>query len=164
MEVVAPYPDAANLADAVRAALEPFDVRVTTERPPEYMPYFLLMPGLEPFGADMSFSCTSGGHTCAGRRRNSIASTNDGTVNCVNPDITQQALYAIGRMIGLEGSENEADPMHFPPNYAVVAPAAVFQDVCTAISPQFEVSEPFNLLPLECTNVDHEAGNCEVGS
>lgn len=163
-EMVAPHADAATLAESVATALAAFDVRVTTERPPGYLPYFLLLPSDTVSAEGTSFTCTSSPSGCAGRRRNAIGFTNGGTTNCTVPDLTQQTLYAVGRMIGLEGSENELDPMHFPPDYENVAAASAFQDMCDAIAPQLALEDPFAPLPLECTSVDHEGGGCEAGN
>ncbi len=154
----APYGNAETLAMDIAAALEPFDVHVTTERPPAYLPHYMLLPSDEVSKMGTSYSCAGAPIGCAGRRRNGIATTSGGTMNCMDPDQLQASLYAFGRMAGLEGSVNPMDPMHYPPDF--MTPATAFQDQCDDRS-QLINPETMMPSPLECTSADHNG--CEMG-
>ena len=154
---VDPYAgDLDGLVDGLRTALEPYDVLVTSERPPPYVPYFMLMPSDEVAEEGNSFTCTGAGINCGGRTRNDIMFTNGGTMNCMEPDPVHAALYAFGRTAGLEGTDDPTDPMGYVPDYTM--PATTFQDACANLVQQigFNDQDEQIMLPLECTGEDHE--------
>lgn len=160
-ETISAFGDAETLAADVATALEPYDVHVTTVRPPEYVPYFTLLASGDTSDDSLSYSCTSATSVCASRGRDLIGFTNGGTMNCMNPDTLQTALYMFGRFAGLEGGENPADPMHYPPDFDM--PASSFIDECVPLVQQFGGKEGMTMLPLECTSADHVGGDCVAG-
>lgn len=150
MTVVA---DAGQLTTDIAAALAPYNVMVTNERPPEYMPYYMLVLRDEMFADSLNYACAGGPLTCASRGRNAIGSTSGGTMFCMDPNLTQAGLYSFGRMAGLEGVDDPLDPMHYPPDFET--PATMYQDACMAISPLFGGKKGTTPQPLECTSADH---------
>lgn len=160
--VIEPYDGAAELALAMGEALEPYDVHVTHVRPPEYVPYLMLLPRLEPSPESKSLTCTSAGINCGARQRNDIAIVHGSTMNCVDPDPLHAALYAFGRSSGLEGVDDPDDYMSYPPVWG--SQPLGFVDVCLDRVWQIfddDGGGPTEL-PLECTSVDHVA--CPDGS
>lgn len=153
-----PYADAETLTTSIATALEAFDIHVTNERPPPYLPHYMLLASDEVSKMGTSYSCAGAPENCGTRGRNGIATTSGGTMNCMDPDALQAALYAVGRMAGLEGSVNPDDPMHYPPDF--MTPASEFQDQCDSIAP---LIDPKTMMPLpaECTSVDHNG--CDMG-
>lgn len=117
--------------EGLRTALAPYNVLVTTTRPPAYVPYMMLLPGEEESAEGTSRTCVGAGIDCDGPRRNDIGLTNGGTMNCSMPDAVQTALMAFGYMSGLENNDNPDDPMFYPPDFA--APAVEFQDMCATL-------------------------------
>ncbi len=151
-----PYADAAALTAAMQGALAAYDVLVTNTRPEEYIAYTMLLASDEPGSKmNMSFTCAYGGINCDSLKRNSIISTSGDTQNCTMPDITHSAVYAFGRISGLEGVLNPDDWMNYPPDYTV--PPMGFMDMCNDRLQQngFDDKGNVNPLPLECTSVDH---------
>jgi hypothetical protein len=158
---VAPYDDAEGLGSDLAEALADFDVTVTHTRPPKYVPFLMLLASDVEASDSASFTCTAGGIDCAAQSRRRIATTSGGSLNCTNPDPLQAALYAFGRMSGLEGVENPDDPMGYPPSYTPAVTA--FDDSCASIVQQqgFDVRGNPVLLPLECEETDHTG--CDPG-
>lgn len=117
--------------EGLRTALAPYNVLVTTTRPPAYVPYIMMLPGEEESPEGTSRTCVGAGIDCDGPRRNDIGLTNGGTMNCSMPDPVQTALMAFGYMSGLENNDNPMDPMFYPPDFA--APAVEFQDMCSTL-------------------------------
>ena len=155
------HPMAEALAGDIGTALEPYNVHVTTTRPPEYMPYYTIFASNETNDESESRSCVGAPNVCAGRGRDLMGFTNGGTMNCMGPDTLQTMLYAFGRMSGLEGSMNAMDAMHYPPDF--MTPATGFVDECVTIAPLIGGKDGMTELPLECTSVDHEGGDCMMG-
>lgn len=152
---IAPYADAAGLTTAVGDALLAYDVMVTNTRPPEYISYVMLMADDAANEDSQSFTCTGAGINCAARQRNDIAFTFGTTMNCMDPEVTHAALYAFGRVSGLEGVDNPDDYMNYVPDFAT--PPMGFLDVCSdRVNQQGfdDAGDPVEL-PLECTSVDH---------
>lgn len=160
-ETISAFADAETLAADVATALEPYDVHVTTVRPPEYVPYFTLLASDMASEESLSYSCTSATGVCASRGRDLIGFTNGGSMNCMNPDTLQTALYMFGRFAGLEGGDNPADPMHYPPDFDM--PASTFLDECVTLVQQFGGKDGMTVLPLDCTSADHVGGDCVAG-
>jgi MYXO-CTERM domain-containing protein len=134
------YEPPANIDDIVAGmttALEPFNVRVTTTRPPEYVPYQMLLPSSEENAESTSRTCVGAAIDCDSLQRNDIAFTNGGTMFCSDPDALQAALVAFGYMSGLENTDNVMDPMYysaedpFGPDYTM--PVAAFDDTCATL-------------------------------
>ncbi|MCH9687193.1 MAG: MYXO-CTERM sorting domain-containing protein [Deltaproteobacteria bacterium] len=150
------YADAANLTDALTTGLAAYDIAVTNTRPPEYISYTMLLASDEPGSkTNMSFTCAYGGINCNALKRNDIISTSGDTTNCITPEIVHSAMYAFGRISGLEGVTNPEDWMNYPPDYTV--PPMGFMDVCNDRVNQFGFNDKGDQveLPLECTSVDH---------
>ena len=154
---VEPYAgDMDGLMTGVSDAVVDYDVLVTNTRPPPYVPYYMLMPSDVVAREGTSFTCTSAGISCGGRNRNDIAFINGGTENCTEPDPVHAALYAFGRMSGLEGTDDATSPMGYVPDYT--APATAYSATCANLVQQIgfnDQDEQINL-PLECTSLDHE--------
>jgi MYXO-CTERM domain-containing protein len=143
--------------EGLRAALMPYNVWVTSTRPPEYVPYMMILPGEEESAEGTSRTCTGAGIDCDGPQRNDIGLTNGGTMNCAMPDPVQTALIAFGYMSGLENNDNPMDPMFYPPDFSM--PAVEFQDMCAtqvAVLDEkgMEVNSP-------CVGLIHEA-HCDM--
>ncbi len=156
----APNGMAQAVVEGVTTALEAYDITVVTEPPPAYVPIYAVLTGADPSEESVSHTCAGAALTCAARGRDSVAFTNTGTMNCTDPDLVQSALYAVGRLAGLEGKEDATDVMLYPPDYE--NPVTAFIDECGPIS-QFLGGDAGDMpLPLECTSADH-AGGCEAG-
>lgn len=157
---IQPFGEVHALAEAMREVLAPYDVLVTHVRPPEYVPYVMLMPSYEPRPESESPTCAYAGINCAARQRNDLAFTSGSTLNCFDPEITHASLYAFGRVSGLEGVANPADVMNYVPDYAT-APLG-FVDACSDRVPQlgFEGPRPGQEV-FECTSDDHSP--CPTG-
>jgi MYXO-CTERM domain-containing protein len=156
-------PPFAGDLDAFQTSLQdsllPYDVLVTNTRPPEYLPYTMLLPEVDV--ESFSLACSFGGINCGARKRNSIVFLVPQTDNCTDPDMLQQALYAFGRISGLEGVANPMDVMNFPPDFTM--PVAGYLDECSDRSPQLNFDKmgmPTTPALLECTSKDHAAGAC----
>lgn len=152
-----PYADAELLSVALAAALVDYDVTVTNTRPPEYVPYVMLLASDEPVPDSMSFTCTSGGINCGARQRNDIGFTRGSTLYCMDPEVTHASLHAFGRLSGLEGVANPQDWMGFLPDYTT--PPLGYMDVCSDRVSQLGIDDMGMQveLPLECTSLDHAA-------
>lgn len=153
--VITPFADAATLTTDVAAALAVYDVMVTNTRPPEYISYVMLMADDAANPDSQSFTCTGAGINCAARQRNDIAFTFGDTMECMGPEVTHAALYAFGRVSGLEGVVNPDDYMNYIPDYTV--PPMGYLDVCSDRVQQQGFNDAGDQveLPLECTSVDH---------
>ncbi len=143
--------DLEALTTGIRDALADFDVHVTHERPPEYLPYFMLMPSTTPNEESTGWTCTSAASNCGARQRNDLAFTNGGTMNCSDPDPLHAALMAFGYLSGLEGVANVNDPMNYPPDYTM--PVTGYADECADRVPP--LNDMMMETPLQCTNADH---------
>lgn len=155
---VAPYADLDTLQADLTTSLAPYDVFITNTRPPEYVPYTMMLPevDIETF----SLACSFGGINCGSRGRNGIAFMVAETINCTMPDPLHAALYAFGRISGLEGVDNVMDVMNFPPDFTM--PVAAYLDECSFRSPQLNFDKmgmPTTPAQLECTSKDH-TGMC----
>lgn len=152
---IAPYANAGDLTGEMSTELADYDVLVTNTRPPEYISYAMLMASDEPNAESTSLTCTSAGINCGGRQRNDIAFTRGTTMNCMDPVQLHAALYAFGRVSGLEGVANPEDYMNYLPDYTT--PPMGFMDVCSDRVNQIGFDDEGNQvdLPLECTSVDH---------
>jgi MYXO-CTERM domain-containing protein len=138
LDAATDYMPAANqqdVIDGLTTALAPYNVRVTTTRPPEFVPYMMLLPGDAVNPDSLSRTCAGAGIDCDGVKRNDIATTSGGSMFCMDPDPVQAALIAFGSMSGLEANDNAMDPMFyqaaapFGPDYA--NPAVEYQDLCS---------------------------------
>lgn len=155
-QTVAPYAgDLDALVASVEDAVSDYDIHVTTERPPAYVPYLMVMPSEVDDAESTSFSCVAAGIGCGGVKRNSIARTLGSTQNCDDPDVVHAVLYAIGRSAGLEGIDDATDVMGYVPDYT--APVTSFRDSCALRVNQigFNDQDEQITLPLECTSLDH---------
>ncbi|MBL4685567.1 MAG: hypothetical protein JKY37_13315, partial [Nannocystaceae bacterium] len=154
-----PYDDVPGMTTAFETALADFDVHVTNERPPEYLPYMMLMPStVAPEEESQSFTCTFAGFNCDAFQRNRMAFTSGDTEQCTDPDPVHAALYAFGRMSGLEGVDNIEDPMNYPPDYTM--PVTGYQDACNERVPDFAFDRDSGKTvsqPLHCTFRQHVA-------
>ena len=144
--------------DGFVAALADYDVMVTRDRPPEYIAYHMLLAGDMPNEESTGFSCASEASNCAALKRNDIAFTNGGTMNCTDPDALHAALAAFGRLSGLEGSDNVNDPMGYPPDYTNAV--STYDDNCgTRVGVYNEEGVE---QPLSCTNGDHNGCDADM--
>jgi MYXO-CTERM domain-containing protein len=152
---IAPYADAAGLTTAISDAVAEYDVLVSNTRPPEYISYVMLMADDAPADMSQSFTCTGAGINCAARQRNDLAFTFGTTMQCMDPEVTHAALYAFGRVSGLEGILNPEDYMNYIPDYTT--PPMGYMDVCSDRVNQQGFNDAGDQveLPLECTSVDH---------
>lgn len=163
----APYADAATLIESMSTNLAAYDVLVTDVRPPEYIPYTMLLPSTEPVDMAASgysnFTCTFGGDNCGALARNRIYSTSGTTANCIDPVDIHAAMYAFGRSAGLEGVDDPTDWMNYAqgdgpdagPDYTMTPMG--FQDACSVrVPPQGFNDRGMQIdLPLDCTSLDH---------
>lgn len=147
-----PRADQAAIVEALRTALAPYAVRVTTERPPPYVPYTMLLPGDAIDLEATSRTCVVASIDCDGVKRNDTASTGGGTANCTDPDPVQAALIAFGYLSGLENNDNPADPMFYPPEFD--APSTAYVDACASLVPSLDEEGMVNL-PV-CVGLYHE--------
>src|SRR5690606_4865335 len=141
----APYADATNLTENLTSALAPFDITVTNTRPPKYVPFTMLIPSDEASADSLSNTCAPAGIDCSTLTRKRIGFTIGGSMNCMDPDPLHAALYAFGRMSGLEGTDEATDPMFYPPDYTM--PASEYQDVCANIVTQILFDKDGNPMP-----------------
>lgn len=148
----APPADPMAIVDGLEAALAPYDVRVTTVRPPAYVPYMMLLPRDTIDMEATSRTCVAAGIDCDGPRRNDIGFTFGGTANCVDPDPVQTALIAFGYLSGLENTATSTDPMFYPPDFT--APSHAFVDACAAFVPTLDEEGKPNL--GLCVSAYHE--------
>lgn len=158
---IEPYEgDIDALVTGISAALEPYDVMVTTERPPEYVPYFMLMATAEEAPDSMSFTCTSGAPQCGGVKRNSLMFTSGVTMQCTEtPDPVAAAMFVIGSNLGLEGSTDPTDWMFYPPDYTM--PGTTFVDACVPMQPRNGFDDQDNVIELDLDCTDEEHLECE---
>lgn len=187
-EMRAPYAEAATLTEQVAAALAPYDVLVTNERPPEYVPYLMILPSTEPNPEGLSLTCTPGtGIECGARKRNAIAFTQGATMYCdfgaesaidEANRVLRATLFAFGHSSGLEGVapsedyidvmeyQQDADNNNYGPLYSeelLTGDGAVyFNDTCVDI-----VGSRINMEDMvvdatpSCTSADHVG--CDAG-
>jgi len=151
--------DAMTIASELRTAFAAYDVSIVVEPPPAYVPVFALLTSDTESEESGSYTCGSQFANCSGLSRDGTFSTNAGTITCTDPDDVQAAIYAVGRLAGLEGKEDATDAMHYPPDYTM--PVHTFTDECGAISPQLRGEDKMTAIPLECTSLDHVG--CESG-
>jgi uncharacterized protein (TIGR03382 family) len=158
------FTGAEGLADDMRGALEDYAVTITHERLPKWVPFMMLLPG-ESDDDSLSFSCTATGSSdCLStitRRR--IARVMDGTENCTNPDLLHAALFAFGRMSGLDPIDNPADPMGY--DNATTEPAPLdwenpsheFQNSCSTRVSELGFTERGEVTTVNspCTQLDY---------
>ncbi len=154
--VASPYAgDLDALMMGLQMALDPYDVMITNERPPEYISYTMLLASDEVNEESMGFTCSGGGINCSALKRNDLIFTNGGTMNCMDPEPVHAALHAFGRVSGLEGVDNVMDVMNYVPDYTM--PLATFLDECSPLVQQMGFNDKGDpvMLPLECTSLDH---------
>src|SRR5262249_47486683 len=116
LDMASDFMPAAGVDDVITGlttALADFNVLVTSTRPPEYVPYQLLLIGDEVNAESLSRTCAGAPIDCDGVARNDIASTSGGSMFCMDPDPVQAALIAFGYMSGLENNDNPMDPMFY---------------------------------------------------
>ncbi len=153
------YAPPANIDDivsGVTTALAPYNIRVTSTRPPEYVPYMMVLPSDEVNAEGTSRTCAGARIDCDGPNRNDIGNTSGGTMNCVTPDPVMAALIAVGYMSGLENNDNPDDPMFYPPDFT--APSVEFQEMCSTFVPTLDEKGMSN--PAACAGFYHE-GYCD---
>lgn len=151
----APYADAVNLTENLTSSLAAFDVTVTNARPPKYLPFTMLVPSDEESPDSLSNTCAPAGIDCGALTRKRIGFTLGGSMNCMDPDPLHAALYAFGRMSGLEGTDEATDPMFYPPDYTM--PVMEYQDLCVNIVTQILFDKDGNPMPAaneECAATD----------
>ena len=143
-----PPGNATDVFDGVVTALAMYNVRVTAVRPPDYVPYMMLLPGDAVNPDSLSRTCAGAIPDCDGVQRNDIGTTSGGSMFCMDPDPIQAALIAFGSMSGLEGNDNPMDPMFyqaaapFGPDYA--NPSLEYQDMCSQLVPTVDDMEMAN--------------------
>ncbi|MEM9461563.1 MAG: hypothetical protein AAGF11_45790 [Myxococcota bacterium] len=155
MEVAPAYPNAAGLRASLSGALDPYDVHVTGQRPPEYLAYTMLLASDDPVPESASFTCSQGAIHCEARKRNGIVQVLGPTQNCPFSDPRLTSLFAFGRASGLEGVDAPLDAMYYPPDFSVGG--GVFIDACQPIVNRLGFNDAGEVieLPLECTSLDH---------
>jgi hypothetical protein len=124
------------LVTSLTDALAPYNVTVVTERPPEYVPYSMLIVQDGEAPKSISYTCVGAAIDCDGPNRNEIAFTNGGTANCDTPDVLMTTLIAFGYMSGLENNDNPMDPMFYPPDFTM--PVMAFDDTCSNLVPTLD--------------------------
>jgi hypothetical protein len=114
-----------QLYQAVRAQLAPFDIYVTTSRPPAYLPYFVAAIGGDGAwtGGGICGQATLG---CSSTRRNLVSVVFPGNHNCF--DIAATVGHELGHNMGLEHTSLLPDLM-YPKNGHERTP----QDSCSTI-------------------------------
>ncbi len=130
-----PGADVADIVDGLTTALAPYNVRVTTTRPPEYVPYLMLLVNDTVSKTGTSYTCTGAPIGCDAKPRHEIASINGGTMNCDMPDRVQSALIAFGYISGLENTDDPTDVMYYRPASDTggpdwTMPSTTFVDTC----------------------------------
>jgi hypothetical protein len=138
----------AQLAQAVQDLLAPFDIAVTTERPPAYLPYFLVAVGGNSNWTG-SHICGLAHVGCGGQRRNLVSVNFPTSQYCDNMAAT--IGHELGHNIGLEHTSFEPDLM-FPSS----GPSKTPQNTCSSIA----LSEGKNA--PSCPN--HHAEACPNGN
>ncbi|MGH1341587.1 MAG: hypothetical protein ACRBN8_08565 [Nannocystales bacterium] len=151
--------DAMMIAGELRTAFADYDLNVVVDPPPAYVPVFALLTSDNESEESGSYTCGSQFANCSGLSRDATFSTNAGTITCTDPDAVQAAVYAVGRLAGLEGKDDPMDAMHYPPDYTM--PVITFNDECGPISQQLRGEDKMTEVPLECTSLDHV--ECEGG-
>lgn len=151
--------DAMAIASELRTAFEAYDISIVADPPPAYVPVFALLTSDAESEESGSYTCGSQVANCSGLSRDGTFSTNAGTLRCTDPDDVQAAIYAVGRLAGLEGKEDATDAMHYPPDYTM--PVYTFTDECGPISAQLRGEDKMTAIPLECTSLDHVG--CDSG-
>lgn len=151
--------DAMTIAGELRTAFADYDVSIVLDPPPSYVPVFALLTSDSESEESTSYTCGSQVANCSGLSRDGTFSTNAGTLTCSDPDAVQAAIYAVGRLAGLEGKEDATDAMHYPPDYTM--PVTTFNDECGPISAQLRGEDKMTPVPLECTSLDHVG--CDSG-
>lgn len=151
--------DAMTIATDLRTAFEAYDLSIVVEPPPAYVPVFALLTSDNESEESTSYTCGSQVANCGGLSRDGTFSTNTGTITCTEPDAAQAAIYAVGRLAGLEGKEAGTDAMHYPPDYTM--PVITFEDACGPIAAQLGGEDNMTPIPLECTSLDHVG--CDSG-
>jgi MYXO-CTERM domain-containing protein len=156
---------AANVDDVITGittALAPFNVLVTSTRPPEYVPYTMLLVGDEVDDMGLSRTCAPAPINCDAVKRNEIGFTTGGSMFCMDPDPVQAALIAFGYMSGLENNDNPMDPMFyqdaapFGPDFTM--PALEYQDMCSNLVMTVDDMEMAN--PIACPQSVNHAPYC----
>lgn len=149
------YGDAVNLTENLTSSLADFDVTVTNTRPPKYLPFTMLVAGDEVSATSLSNTCAPSGIDCSTLTRKRIGFTIGGSMNCMDPDPLHAALYAFGRMSGLEGTVEPTDAMFYPPDFTM--PVAAYADMCVDIALQILFDKKGNPMPAgdeECAATD----------
>ncbi len=151
--------NAMMIAGELRTAFADYDLNIVVDPPPAYVPTFALLTSDNESKESTSYTCGSQVANCAGLSRDGTFSTNAGTLTCTDPDAVQAAIYAVGRLAGLEGKDDPMDAMHYPPDYTM--PVITFADECGPIAPQLGGEDNMTPIPLECTSLDHVG--CDSG-
>ncbi len=157
-----PATDAGEIVAGLQLALEPFQIHVTTTRPPEYVPYAMLLVDAAAPPMASSYTCASASTGCDGLPRNTIASIYDATEHCMAPNRLQSALVAVGTLSGLEHTDEPTDAMYYRP-FAEgggpdwSSPATTFADVCANLVPTIDADDPELTDPLQCPGLYHES-------
>jgi hypothetical protein len=117
----------AALAQQVAAHFAPYDVTVTMERPPEYMPYTLTAIGGTAALASDEAVCGIGNLDCGARERNEVGVVFPDQPNCT-PHKT--IAHESGHNFGLEHTDDPDDIM----SYTIVYDGTyAFRDACMPI-------------------------------
>lgn len=157
-----PAANVQDVVDGVTTALAPFNILVTTTRPPEYVPYLMILVGDQASEMGTSYTCAGAGIDCDGPKRNEIVSTVGSTMNCTDPDPVQAALIAFGYASGLENTDNAMDPMYYRPFDAGVGgpdytmPGLEFQDACATLVETIDGEDNTMTNPSPCPGSYHD--------
>ncbi len=152
-----------DVITGVTDALAPYGVLVTSTRPPEYVPYQMLLPSEDVNDMSISRTCAGASVDCDGVSRNDIAFTSGGSMFCMNPDAVQAALIAFGYMSGLENNDNPMDPMYYqaadPYGPDFTMPSVMYDDTCANLVQTVDDMEM--MVPLHCPQSVNHAPYCD---
>ena len=142
-----------DLMTGLQNALAPYNVRITNERPDDYVPYhMLLMTDMDDMEA-MSEVCALAPLGCDGLPRNQTAIVLGSTMNCMDRDPLAAALFAFGRLSGLEPLTGvPEDPMTTPQDTA--NSPTMYQDMCNMLADPGNLKCLSSIHKLYCNDMD----------
>ncbi|RMG98718.1 MAG: hypothetical protein D6705_05075 [Deltaproteobacteria bacterium] len=152
---VPPWGDAQAQMDLITGlenALAPYNVRITTERPDDYVPYHMLLMSDMDVPESEADVCAFAAIGCDGLPRNRTALVVGSTMNCAGRDPLAAALYAFGRLSGLEPLADAMDPMKVPQD--PMAPETMYDDNCNALASPDMLQCISTIHKLYCNDMD----------